>query len=109
MKQFIFYTHEGYTKSPTEQKVENLQILGFDNGTNANEALKFLIDNNQWIVENGFNKKEIVYKQLLDEKTKGLIKKVIDYNWDDEQKHYEEDSTSNHIFLILKELKKIIE
>ena len=38
MKEFIFYTFEGYTESPTGKMVENLQILGFEKGKNENEA-----------------------------------------------------------------------
>ena len=65
MKEFIFYTLEGYTESPTGQTVENMQVLGFEEGVNANEAFKTLINNNQWIVESGFNKEKIICRQLV--------------------------------------------
>ena len=109
MKEFIFYTFEGYTESPTGKQVENIQILGFDEGKNAKQARTNLLKERPWIVENGFDEREIICKQLLDNKTKDLIKRLIDYNWDAEQKHYEEDSVPDHIFLTLKKLKRIIE
>ena len=64
MKEFIFYTFEGYTESPTGKMVENLQILGFEDGENENEAFQTLINNNQWIIKSGFNKDKIISKQL---------------------------------------------
>ena len=64
MKRFVFYTSEGYTESPTREMVENLQILGFENGENEKEAFKSLIDNNQWILERGFNQNKIITMQL---------------------------------------------
>lgn len=109
MKEFIFYTCEGYTESPTEKPVENIQILGFEEGTTIQEANKNLLKKRPWIIESGFNEQEIIYKQLLDEKTKKLIKTLLDYNWNNEQKHYEESPAPNHIFLTLKELQKVIE
>ena len=66
MKEFIFYTSEGYTESPTGKTVENLQILGFEKGKNENEAFANLINNNQWIIQSGFNKDKIVSKRLVD-------------------------------------------
>ncbi|MBQ2740248.1 MAG: hypothetical protein IJF39_01330 [Clostridia bacterium] len=64
MKEFIFYTFEGYTESPTGKVLENLQILGFEKGKNENEAFTALINNNQWIIKSGFNKDKIISKQL---------------------------------------------
>jgi hypothetical protein len=64
MKEFIFYTFEGYTESPTGKVLENLQILGFEKGENENQAFKTLINNNQWIIKSGFNKDKIISKQL---------------------------------------------
>ena len=64
MKKFIFYTFEGYTESPTGKMVENLQILGFEDGENENEAFQTLINNNPWIIKSGFNKDKIISMQL---------------------------------------------
>ncbi len=109
MKEFIFYTFEEYTESPTEKPVENIQVLGFEKGKSIKEAHKSLLKKSPWIIESGFDEQKIIHKQLFDNKTKALIKTLIDYNWDEEQKHYEEDPVPDHIFLKLKELKKIVE
>ena len=108
MKEFIFYTFEGCTASPTNCTVENIQILGFERGANEKQGRKNLIQNNKWIIESGFAECEIQARQLLDEETKILLKKLIDYNWVEEKKHYEENPNKNHIFLILKKLKSIV-
>ena len=65
MKEFVFYTFEGYTESPIGHPVENLQILGFESAENENEAFNILINNNQWIAENGFSKNKIICRQLI--------------------------------------------
>ena len=109
MKEFVFYTFEGYTESPTEQTVENLQILGFEKGVNEKQAKENLISQCGWIKETGFDNYEIESRQLLDDELKGLIKILIHYNWKNEEKHYEEAPTENHIFLVLKKIKKIID
>ena len=108
MKEYVFYTFEGYTESPTGKEVENIQLLGFESGKNKEEAKRNLIKKRGWIVENGFDEHQIESKQLLSDKEKELIKKLIDYNWAEEKKHYEEAPVQNHIFLILKQLKKLI-
>ena len=45
MKNFVFYTAEGYTESPTGVQVENYQILGFQSGNTQDEALQKLLKN----------------------------------------------------------------
>jgi len=64
MKNFVFYTFEGYTVSPTDIELDNLQILGFESGENSEEAIKILINNNSWIKKSGFDVNKIVYKEL---------------------------------------------
>lgn len=109
MKEYVFYTCEGYTESPTGKPVENIQILGFANGDNHNVALNDLIKRNQWIVEKDFDIHKICFEQLLDNNTKQLIKKLLDYNWEEKKTHYEEYPQYEHILLTIKELKKVIE
>lgn len=109
MKEYVFYTCEGYTESPTGKSVENIQILGFANGKKKKEAKDNLLRENKWILESGFHERAIESRQLVDEKLKNLIKQVIAYSWKDEKRHYEEDPQKNHIFLILKELKNLID
>ena len=39
MNTYIFYTDEGYTVSPNNEKLDNLQILGIEDGSTREEAL----------------------------------------------------------------------
>lgn len=59
MKNYIFITTEGYTYSPnnagSEQDIENCQVLGFENGNNAEEAFKNLKINNSFLNDLAFN------------------------------------------------------
>jgi hypothetical protein len=66
MKSYVFYTSEGFTKSPSGEPVENLQILGFEQGTTKKEALQNLLKNNEWIEKSGFDVLKIHVRQLLD-------------------------------------------
>ena len=109
MKHYVFYTFEGYTESPTGQSVENIQLLGFEKGRTGKQAKENLINSCKWIEEMGFDKSEIESKQLLDDELRDMIKTLVDYNWDSEKRHYEEDPTENHIFLVLEKLKKYID
>ncbi len=108
MKTYIFFTTEGYSESPTAQSIENAQMLGRASGNNISSALDSLLDENPWILESGFVREKIFAEQIFDKKTKNNIKTVINYLWKDEQKHYEEYITPDHIYLVLKELKKTI-
>ena len=65
MKEYVFYTYEGRTESPTGQEVENLQILGFDCGKNEQEAKNRFLNENKWIIESGFDKCKIKSKQVF--------------------------------------------
>ena len=109
MKEFVFYTYEGYTESPTSEVVENIQLLGFESGKSVKLAKQKLMAQRKWIEETGFDKYEIEATQLLDDRLRKLIKTLVDYNWDSEKKHYEESPDKNHIFLVLKQIKKIID
>ena len=65
MREFVFYTEEGYTESPTGKTVENLQILGFAMGTDEANARKILLKENPWIIEYGFNEKGLFCKEII--------------------------------------------
>lgn len=65
MKEFLFYTMEGFAQSPTGEDVENMQILGFANGDNQESAKVNLLSNNKWIIEYGYDVDKILSKQLL--------------------------------------------
>jgi hypothetical protein len=55
MAKYIFYTDEGYTIAPNGKDIENLQVLGIEDGESKDEAYNNLFKNNKWIKENGFS------------------------------------------------------
>lgn len=109
MNEYIFYTNEGYTEAPNaSSEVENCQVLGRAKGSNADEALKNLMDENRWIPEAGFNPAEFFIKQILTAEQRADINAVIEYLWADEERHYEEsEDKGNHIFNVIRRLKGI--
>lgn len=109
MNTYMFFTMEGSTEAPNAEKVENVQFVGKANGNNVSTALETLLHENSWILENDFKKEEIYAEQTFCETLRNKIKILVDYLWEDEKKHYEEDEAENHIFLILQELKNAIE
>ena len=53
---------------------------------------------------------DLLVKQLLTEEQKADIKAVVDYLWEDEHKHFQEEHyPQNHIYRILKRLKSSYE
>ena len=83
MNEYIFYTSEGLTYPPGEDKaVENCQVLGRTCGNSEIEAREELIKQNPWILKSGFSINEIIGKQLLTDNFRGLLKqnsKKIDF------------------------------
>ncbi|OAV70479.1 hypothetical protein Barb6_01720 [Bacteroidales bacterium Barb6] len=79
MAQFIFYTDEEITISPNGNEVENLQIIGIEDGNGENEALRNLYENNAWIEEYGFSKEKLKCYPILSPDYLANIKKVIDF------------------------------
>lgn len=58
---------------------------------------------------NDLSKQEIISNHLIDEK-ENLTKEIIEYLYQDEQKHFEElEEPKDHIFLKLKRLKTIMD
>ena len=110
MNEYIIYTTEGYTIAPNEDvEVENCQVLGRTHGNSPKEAIGNLLKDNPWIVEAGFNKTEFVVEQLMTDEERVAIKAVLDYLWDDEERHYvESEKPNNHIFTELIRLKASI-
>lgn len=66
MKEYLFYTCEGYTTSPINVEVENCQLLGREIGDNHSQAKQKLLQNNPWIKEVGFDVSKILCVQLMD-------------------------------------------
>ena len=106
MNEYIIFTTEGHTTAPNENlEIENCQVLGRARGNNPNEAKDNLQKDNPWIAEAGFDSSEFVVVQLLSDEERVAIKEVLDYLWDDEERHYEESGKpANHIFPVLKRL-----
>lgn len=107
MNEYIIFTTEGHTIAPNENiEVENCQMLGRVRGNNPKEAKDNVLKENPWITEAGFNSSEFIIEQLLSDDEREDIKEVLDYLWDDEERHYEESGKpDNHIFTVLKRLK----
>lgn len=59
MNTYLFYTDEGYTVAPNNNKLDNLQILGIEDGKTKDEALIKLFRNNKWIKTEKFSKSRI--------------------------------------------------
>ena len=66
MKKFIFLTREGYTISPNNSELENMQVIGIvDAANNPDEALKILLKENSWIWDAEFNVAEFIVYEIL--------------------------------------------
>jgi len=111
MANYVFYTDEGFTMSPNNTKLDNLQVLGAANGSSLEGALTNLIENNPWINESGFNKEKIKHHKILNKQDENNLKSILEYMWDDEQTHFEEfddEKPKDHIYLKLKKLTKLL-
>ena len=65
MKEYIFYTAEGYTQDPNGDDVENCQLMGGAWGDDSHEALQNLLLKNRWIEEHGFDPYEFICRELV--------------------------------------------
>lgn len=109
MAEYIIYTTEGFTQDPNGNDIDNCQVLGRAYGNNPEEAENNLLKDNPWIIEAGFDKSEFTTVQLLSDEDKVAIKEVLDYLWDEEERHYKENGMpDNHFFPVLKLLRKTI-
>jgi hypothetical protein len=70
MKNYIFYTSEGFTFQPKSESIdpniENCQILGWTNGKNPKEAFKNLKEENNFLKKTTFN--EVICQELANTK-----------------------------------------
>ncbi|MBO4640807.1 MAG: hypothetical protein J5710_13735 [Treponema sp.] len=127
MNEYVFYTFEGYTESPTGKECKNIQLLGFESGMTKKDAKKNLIEKRNWIKELDFDVNEIESKQLLSYENKQDINTIIEYLWQDEKRNFEEEFSTdndinidnlsayelnklcpNHILSVLKRLQELI-
>ena len=78
MNTYIFLTDEGYTFQPETEdepvEIENLQVIGFAKGTDANTAYRNLLSENPHLKETNFEK---IFCYLMDKEYEASRK---DYN-----------------------------
>ena len=65
MNTYLFYTDEGYTVAPNNNKLDSLQILGIEDGKTKDEALIKLFSNNEWIKKENFSKSRISFFVII--------------------------------------------
>ncbi len=110
MNEYIFYTVEGYTYPPREDKAaENCQVLGRAFGKNKKEARTQLEKKSPWIKDLGFDINKAICKQVLSEGNKRDIEMLLEYLMEEEYNHYQEsEEQENHIYKVLLRLKDMI-
>jgi hypothetical protein len=54
MRHFIFVTNEGFTTTPLDMDIENLQVLGIASGIDEKEAFVTFIRENPHLEDSGF-------------------------------------------------------
>lgn len=64
MKEYIFYTAEGFTQAPDGEDIENCQLLGRVYGNDMHDALQNLLNKHPWIEQRGFDPYEAIGKEL---------------------------------------------
>lgn len=109
MNKYLIFTTEGITYGPnTNVNIENCQILGTIEAMSANEAIKLLFEQNEWIARSGFTITNMHAYPILTTTIQNDIKNVMEYLWADEHKHFQENECPiDHIFCVLTRLKKI--
>ena len=66
MKRYIFITPEGTTNAPNGDEVENMQVIGIvDGAMDENDALKKLLQKNEWIIDAEFNVAEFICYEIV--------------------------------------------
>lgn len=113
MAKYIFYTDEGTTTAPNGDDVENLQVIGIEDGKSQKEATKNLLKNNRLIKEMEFDEDRFRCFVVLKPEVIHDLEKILEYLWEDEEKHFEEcefndEDADSHIFNALKNIKENI-
>lgn len=65
MKQYVFYTTEGYTYSPNNEEIENCQILAFGISNSYENAIASFNKEYAHLVSLGFSLEKIICKELV--------------------------------------------
>lgn len=110
MNEYLFYTTEGvtYPQNMTAD-IENCQLLGYSKGKDKPLALHNLLIENPWIKESQFDVSKIIGVQIFSQDAKQALRKLVDYLWEDEERHFEESGKpANHIFIIIQQLDKLL-
>ena len=63
MKQFLFFTREGFTFDPHHKEISNMQILGDGRGDDVLEAFVNFKRDQDYLLERGF--KEVIAVQYV--------------------------------------------
>lgn len=63
MKQFLFFTREGFTFDPNHKELHNMQILGDGTGDDVLEAFVNFKRDQDYLLERGF--KEVIAVQYV--------------------------------------------
>lgn len=110
MKEYLFYTAEGATYSPNiTTDIENCQLLGYSKGKDKSTALQNLLIENPWIEESQFDISKFMGVQIFSQDAKQALRKLVDYLWKEEKKHFEESGKpKDHIFNIIKLLNNLL-
>ena len=66
MRDFIFLTQEGLTKTPNNNDIDNLQVLGTAKGDDETSAFNNFIQENSHLVDADYD--EVSVFELLNEK-----------------------------------------
>lgn len=65
MRNFIFYTSDGFTEDTERQEVDNCQVLGFGKGFNLNAAFLDFKNENSWLQD--YNFEEVIAQEIIGE------------------------------------------
>ena len=66
MRNYIFYTGEGYTMSPNNLQIENCQVLGWSQGENEQQAFNAFVKENKFLKK--YKYKQIVCQEIMKDK-----------------------------------------
>jgi hypothetical protein len=66
MRHFIFLTHEGFTLTPENRDIENLQVLGSASGENEDEAFEVFIKEYEYLKHDDYD--DVFAMELVNER-----------------------------------------
>lgn len=62
---YVIYTTEGFTQTPTGDAIENCQILAFETAENEAEVKEIFFSKHPSLFNLGFTKEQIVVRQII--------------------------------------------